>query len=111
MAACGALLNVACAESLKAGSPTPVSGGVRFTAVFAKARTVAVAGSFNHWSTSAHPLQRHGSDGLWATVVPLARGEHVFMYVVDGTQWISPPDAEDYVDDGFGTQNGVVVVR
>jgi hypothetical protein len=33
------------------------------------------------------------------------------MYVVDGIQWISPEVAEDFVDDGFGVKNGVVVVR
>jgi hypothetical protein len=33
------------------------------------------------------------------------------MYIVDGDSWISPPYAEDYVDDGFGAKNGVVVVR
>jgi hypothetical protein len=32
------------------------------------------------------------------------------MYVVDG-KWISPEMAEDFVDDGFGVKNGVVVVR
>jgi hypothetical protein len=43
-------------------------------------------------------------------VVPLPPGEHQFMYVVEGTQWVSPPHADDYVDDGFGTRNGIVVV-
>ena len=32
------------------------------------------------------------------------------MSVVDG-KWVSPPFAEDYVDDGFGAKNGMVVVR
>ena len=44
-------------------------------------------------------------------VVALPPGEHAFMYVVDGAAWLSPPAAEDYVDDGFGSRNGVVVVR
>ncbi len=35
----------------------------------------------------------------------------VFMFVVDGKQWVSPPMAEDYADDGFGARNGIVVVR
>jgi hypothetical protein len=33
------------------------------------------------------------------------------MFVIDGTQWITPPLADDFVDDGFGARNGVVVVR
>ena len=32
-----------------------------------------------------------GSRGVWTIVVQLPPGEHLFMYVVDGTQWISPP--------------------
>ncbi len=41
----------------------------------------------------------------------LPAGEHKFMFVVDGEQWMVPPLAEDYVDDGFGSRNGVVIVR
>ena len=69
-----------------------------------------MAGSFNQWSPSSHPLAREGSRGIWMAVVALPPGEHLFMYVVDGTEWLSPPLAEDYVDDGFGARNGVVVV-
>jgi 1,4-alpha-glucan branching enzyme len=87
------------------------SSGVRFVLMQPDARSVALAGSFNQWSPTSRPLLREGPRGLWAVVVPLPPGEHLFMYVVDGAQWISPPLAEDYVDDGFGSKNGVVVVR
>ena len=43
--------------------------------------------------------------------MPLPAGEHKFMFVVDAEQWMVPPLAEDYVDDGFGSRNGVVIVR
>jgi hypothetical protein len=33
------------------------------------------------------------------------------MYLIDGTRWITPPLAEDFVIDGFGQTNGVVIVR
>ncbi len=91
--------------------PEPVRGGVRFTVEAASAKTVSVAGSFNQWSTTSHPLHPSTRHGLWSGVIPLPPGEHLFMYVVDGTHWVSPPLAEDHVDDGFGAQNGVVVVR
>lgn len=52
----------------------------------------------------------HGS-GLWSVDVPLAEGEHAFMYVIDGTRWMTPPQAEDFVTDGFGQTNGIVIVR
>jgi 1,4-alpha-glucan branching enzyme len=92
-------------------APVVTPAGVRFVVMRSEASSVALAGSFNQWSPSSHPLVREKSRGIWTIVVALPPGEHVFMYVVDGTQWISPPFAEDYVDDGFGEKNGVVVVR
>lgn len=83
--------------------------GVRFTLDHGAAKSVAVVGSFNEWSTSAHPLMRKGR--LWSTVVVLPPGDHLFMFVVDGTQWVVPPLAEEYAGDGFGSKNGVVIVR
>jgi 1,4-alpha-glucan branching enzyme len=92
-------------------APAVARGGMRFVFERDDARTVSLAGSFNTWSASSHPLVRQKGGGLWAIVVPLPRGEHTFMYVVNGTEWVSPPMAEDYVDDGFGARNGVVIVR
>lgn len=100
----------ACGSRLAPAPPAPTSDGVRFVLQHPGARNVAVAGSFNGWSTTAHVLTRAPSQDLWSAVIRLPPGEHVFMYVVDGT-WVSPPLAEDYVDDGFGSKNGVVVVR
>lgn len=91
--------------------PTKVTEGIRFTVVMPIARSVAVSGSFNGWSAMAHPMKRAGSDGAWTVVIPLPVGEHLFMYVVDGERWVTPPAAEDFVSDGFGNTNGVVVVR
>ena len=104
----------ACAMAAMPSSPVATPGGVRFVLVRADATSVALAGSFNGWSASSHPLARSKTSktgGLWSIVVPLPPGEHAFMYVVNGTEWVSPPMAEDYVDDGFGARNGVVVVR
>jgi 1,4-alpha-glucan branching enzyme len=102
---------MSCAAVLSPAAPTATPSGVRFVLARPDAHSVAVAGTFNQWSATSLPLAREGSDRLWTIVVPLPPGDHLFMFVVDGTQWISPPLAEDYVDDGFGTRNGVVVVR
>ncbi len=100
-----------CAARLEPHAPVGEAGGVRFTVSAPSARSVALSGSFNGWSATRHPMARVGSDGLWAVVIPLPPGEHAFMFVVNGTQWLSPPQAEEYVEDGFGNKNGVVVVR
>ena len=90
--------------------PASGSDGVRFAVSMPEARTVSVAGAFNEWSATAHPMVHDGSTGLWRTSVPLESGEHAFMYVVDGDRWVTPPEADDFVSDGFGQTNGVVVV-
>jgi 1,4-alpha-glucan branching enzyme len=91
-------------------APVVTPAGVRFSVAADGATSVALAGAFNQWSISSHPLVRDGAGGVWTIVVPLPPGEHPFMYVIDGQQWITPPAADDFVDDGFGSRNGVVVV-
>jgi 1,4-alpha-glucan branching enzyme len=110
-AALTALASASCAATMTPAPPAMTPAGVRFMLARAEASSVAVAGSFNQWSVSSHPLVRAKAAGLWTIVVALPPGEHAFMYVVDGKEWVSPPLAEDYVDDGFGAKNGIVVVR
>ena len=104
-----AVMSMSCAGTI-ARAPVVTPDGVRFTLEHSSAKSVSVAGDFNDWSPSAHPLMRNGS-GRWSAVVPLPAGEHKFMFVVDAEQWMIPPLAEDYVEDGFGSRNGVVIVR
>jgi len=101
---------VSCMAALKPAPPAVTGTGVRFVMSYPEAKQVAVAGSFNQWSILSHPLSRRSNSGVWTTVVRLPPGEYLFMYVVDGGRWISPPHAEDFMDDGFGSMNGVLVV-
>jgi 1,4-alpha-glucan branching enzyme len=89
--------------------PLVTPDGVRFSLEQPVAQAVAVAGTFNGWSATSHPMTLDGTRRRWTAVVPLPAGEHLFMYVVDGA-WVTPPQAADFVDDGFGARNGVVVV-
>ena len=90
--------------------PLVTKDGVRFALEQPTANTVTLAGPFNGWSATSHPMTRDASRRRWTLMVPLPPGEHLFMYVVDGT-WTTPPQADDFVDDGFGARNGLVVVR
>lgn len=101
----------ACAATLKPELPKPVAGGVRFTLLAPDATQVYVMGSFNNWSRGATPMKAADHNGLWSVEVSLTEGEYTFMYLVDGKRWVTPPMAEDFVTDGFGQTNGVVVVR
>lgn len=101
----------ACASMIKPEMPRPVSGGVRFTLSAPEAKTVYVVGSFNGWVKGATSMKREGQAGVWIAEVMIRPGEHTFMYLVDGKEWVVPPLAEDFVTDGFGQTNGVVIVR
>ncbi len=85
-------------------------GVVRFVFVSADAKQVTVAGSFNHWNTDATPLERVGSEGVWAAEVSLTTGWHSYMFVVDGKQWVPDPAAPQDPGTEFGPSNSAVMV-
>jgi 1,4-alpha-glucan branching enzyme len=109
-AALAAVTSASCATMRPPEAPAITPSGVRFVLVRPDARSVAVAGTFNQWSASSDLLTREPHGGTWTIVLQLPPGEHRFMYVVDGSRWISPPVAADFVADGFGSMNGVVIV-
>ncbi len=86
-------------------------GIAQFVGRFPGARSVEVVGSFTDWRSGIIPLQDDDHDGVWQTEVVLPAGEHEYMFVVDGERWVPDPLAGRYVDDGFGRQNAVIIVR
>jgi 1,4-alpha-glucan branching enzyme len=101
----------ACAGRIVPELPKQVTGGMRFTLSAPEAKTVCVVGSFNGWVKGVLPMKRASERDLWVAESPLQSGEHTFMYLVNDNEWVVPPLAEDFVTDGFGQTNGVVVVR
>ena len=82
---------------------------VQFVLEAPSARTVAVAGDFNEWD-ARHVLADPDADGVWTGRIPLRPGMHQYMFVVDGTEWVTDPGAERWSDDGFGNRNAVLAV-
>lgn len=99
-----------CTTGVRPEAPRPTPEGIRFTLLAPGAKQVSLVGSFNSWAKTATPMQMQ-TGAVWVVVVPLKEGEHTFMYLIDGAQWVTPPQADDFVTDGFGQTNGVVVVR
>lgn len=89
---------------------TPTTVLVRFELVAPDAEQVSLAGSFNEWQPQGIQLTRNPDTGVWTSTVPLVPGEHQYMFVIDGIEWIPDPDAHAQVDDGFGQTNSVIVV-
>ncbi|MBT3345883.1 MAG: hypothetical protein HN404_23005 [Gemmatimonadetes bacterium] len=89
--------------------PATTQAGWLFRYRAPEARSVHLVGSFSHWDRTSHPMVR-AADGTWQTTVPLASGVHEYAYIIDGQVWQTPPTAASYVEDGFGSRNGVLVV-
>ena len=83
---------------------------VRFVYEAPSASSVAVAGDFTRWDPV--PLERHVRNGrlLWTGVLAVPRGEHEYMFVVDGEEWVTDPLAPAVAEDGFGHRNAVLAL-
>ncbi len=86
-------------------------GIAQFVARFPGAHSVHVVGSFNDWRPGSIPLEDRDHDGVWRAVVVLPAGQHEYMFVVDGERWVPDPLAGRYVEDDFGRENSLLIVR
>lgn len=82
---------------------------VQFIVEARAAETVHLVGDFNEWEPTV-ALEDPDGDGVWTGRVALQPGVHQYMFVVDGANWITDPNAASYRDDGFGQRNAVVAV-
>lgn len=82
---------------------------VQFLLEAPAATSVAVAGDFTDWEPS-FVLDDPDGDGVWSGRVPVRPGVHGYMFVIDGTEWTTDPNAARYQDDGFGNRNAVLAV-
>jgi hypothetical protein len=82
---------------------------VEFSLEAPGATTVAVAGDFSGWE-SDFVLEDADGDGIWTGRIPITPGLHKYMFVIDGTDWVTDPGAQRYSDDGFGNRNAVLAV-
>jgi hypothetical protein len=83
---------------------------VQFAFADKAAKSVTVAGDFNDWDAEATALRDTDGDGIWTGLIALRPGMHKYMFVVNGERWVTDPEAERYVDDGFGMRNAVIAI-
>lgn len=62
---------------------------VNFVCRAPDAKQVFVAGDFNSWHTTSHPMQKQ-KDGSWFLTIMLHHGHHHYIYMVDGQQVLDP---------------------
>ena len=85
--------------------------GVRFTFYSTKVNSIAIAGSFNNWSSTADPLYDRDGTGMWTIMLPLTEGRYEYKFIIDGEKWVFDPGNNEMVDDGFGGNNSVITVE
>jgi 1,4-alpha-glucan branching enzyme len=76
---------------------------VRFSLQAPEAKSVSLAGDFNGWNADALPMKK-GNKGTWKATVDLEPGRYEYRFCVDGC-WQDDPDAQERVDNAFGSQN------
>lgn len=81
---------------------------VRFQFQHDRANTVALAGDFNGWDVTSHPMART-EGGLWTLELDLPLGRHEYKLFVDGCEWWNDPEAPKVPND-WGSENSYLDV-
>jgi 1,4-alpha-glucan branching enzyme len=96
------------AKTKKKLEATKKSRKVEFS-LSAQAQSVFLAGNFNEWNLTSHPLNSN-SEGVWRTSIPLSPGQYEYRFFVDG-EWQDDPACSTYVENPFGTSNCLKIVE
>jgi len=74
------------------------------------AQTVAIAGDFNNWDSTASPMTRL-KNGDFKIIMNLDSGkEYRFKYLIDGHRWENDWCADKYMRNDFGAEDSVLVL-
>lgn len=91
-----------------AGETEPVV--VQFYYADGGASSVAVIGDFSHWEPVELTPAAVGTTTVWTGRIRIPRGEHRYMFLVDGTTLVTDPLAPVQQPDGFGNKNALLAL-
>ena len=75
------------------------------------AQTVALAGDFNGWNPSQHPLAKQ-ENGIWRIEIEaLPPGSYQYKFVVNNDQWVDDPNNGLKSSDGRGGFNSALFIE
>ncbi len=86
----------------------PKTKKVRFNLHDPEAKRVFLAGEFNNWDVDKLPMKKD-KKGTWETSFVLPPGRYEYRFWVDGV-WHDDPNAQERVENPFGSQNCVRIV-
>lgn len=81
-----------------------------FVFTHAQASTVTVAGTFNNWNKTAHPLKRDADGSTWRLTIDVPAGDHQYKFVINDTDWVPDPNGTNR-DDGYGNINTFITIK
>jgi 1,4-alpha-glucan branching enzyme len=74
-----------------------------------QAQSAFIAGDFNQWNPSSHPLKAD-ANGTWRISFGLNPGRYEYRFIVDG-EWQNDPACSSFVENPFGTSNSLKIVE
>jgi 1,4-alpha-glucan branching enzyme len=87
---------------------------IRFKLHAPDALSVNLAGTFNDWNVTSHPMKLCGKKknggGDWQVIMRLLPGIYQYLFYVDG-QWWNDPASNQYIPDEFGSLKNVMEVK
>jgi len=78
---------------------------VRFNLYAPEAGRVFLAGDFNNWDVKNLPMKKDNK-GTWEASFALPPGRYEYRFWVDDV-WLDDPNAQERVENPFGSQNSV----
>jgi len=83
--------------------------GVLFLQPVTAGTRLFVAGEFNGWSITSHPMRLNRSLGVYELCVPMPEGRHAYKLLIDG-RWSNDPFNPERTPDDSGGHNSLVRV-
>ncbi len=88
--------------------PKPKTKKVQFKLLAPEAKRVFLVGDFNNWDVDNLPMKKTNK-GTWEASFALPPGRHEYRFWVDGV-WYDDPNAQERVENPFGSQNCVTFI-
>lgn len=71
--------------------------------------SIAIVGDFNDWDPEEHQMDLQPRNGVWKKGISFKPGSEVeFKYYVDGEWYRNDEEADAYIANEHGTENGVL---
>ena len=93
----------------KPPAPQVLRNGVRFLFFAPAAKSVAIAGGFNHWDPENGRLAGPDKKDVWNITLPLSEGRYEYRFVINDSEWVLDPSVPS-VDDGLGGKNSILII-